>query len=200
MGKPQTFDLHPPPPPTPLERLLPKRLLERQYPSVGCRNLYPTLDLSIAPRAFFGQVLSSLSTVLFSPAHSIRMRGFSPPCSSGDTRLKRSFPGRFSTGKSQVELLLDWTTKWLNQLYCFTDTIEQPHRLQLKTISIANVAMDYEIFHHGTNILISIIFRVTWYNWIKSRILGIYQICLICEPEWKRGVQSPLMSLLQQCI
>ena len=148
--------------------------------------------------------MSSLSTALFSPAHSIRMRGFSPRCSSGDTRLKRSFPGRSSTGKGQVELLLDWTTKWLNQLYCFTDTIEQPHHLQLKWI--ANVVMNYEIwskkiiFHHGANIYISTIFRVTWFNWIESWILGIYQICLIREPEWKRGVQSPLMSLLQQCI
>ena len=70
------------------------------------------------------------------PDHSIRMRAFSPLCSSGDTRLKRSFPGRFCAGKGQVELLLDWTTKWLNKLYCFTDTIEQPHHsylMRLKT-------------------------------------------------------------------
>ena len=58
----------------------------------------------------FSLLLKSYSTV-FPPDHSIRMRGFSPLCSSADTRLKRSFPGRFRSGKGQVELLLDWTTK-----------------------------------------------------------------------------------------
>ena len=94
-------------------------------------NLYPILgDFLFLP------LLKWYSTAPPPPDHSIRMRAFSPLCSSGDTRLKRSFPGRFRAGKGQVELLLDWTTKWLNKLYCFTDTIEQPHHsylMRLKT-------------------------------------------------------------------